>query len=806
VAIRTYRYHGNKREDDRSEYIELTDAHGVRRKVARNEDIELTDDQYAELVQHFELPRSTGQPVTPPPTLSNVRAQLDAPRQGDSIIYDEGKGIFVNDDLAATLTEYLTAIAARNKEPHRRVRIRNDCANPRGVGLTGWTTGNAFLAASSFSSGDIDDSDFALPEDVGTHYGANGHAGWCKGNMQANANAQIGLRPSMGATSGLVPAVVGLITFLRCKVKVISCPPDCKLTLESVFDNTDGSGRIYRVLDTVEFVNPGDIIDLEGFSPATAARVSMRVLLTNVVGTAAGWAEIRIGQAHIVTEPDGDVPRYVDGYCIGGAWDGAVNNSSSYGYVWPIKHDKDTFKGGFNFFQLFHTDSPADAETVCDYAIELGLTNIRMSMGGGPMGCDGAWPAGQKEPDWDNPALNVAKLVSALRKRGLKYTLLAGAPCTWMTTDGSNGMGSLDLANYKSDWIRLHTSLIDFCGDVLDSVEIENEVNLVGVDPVLWNRPDVYTQRAADLYDAIKSMRPDITVVGGCMGRLAVTDPLYGTNVQDYLTGMYNEVAVLDREPPWDVISVHPYTDDLSTGDPSTAGGFHSGFDQVMRQTRRALHNAGYGDTDLWVTEYGWPIGLGGTERSQSQYMGLLRGRMKRKGVKAAYFHTILSTHDVPAGWTQTFSFLELDTERRRPVFETFKRDGVGSVADWRILALINNWTNAAVGNWLWWPSWNAPGGSLAVRKEGNLCEIKGLISKTVGAPNDPIAILPEQFWPNGNISFPITVYTGTVFQAGLLYLYGRNGSPKGQIMVTSGGSIAAGSLIFLHGLWHADT
>ena len=796
MAVRTYRYHGNKHDDDRTERIELTDAHGVRRTISLNEDVDLTDDQYNALSQIFHLPRSTGQPVVPPPNLETVRAAVSAPVKDDVIIYDADKGVFVNNDLSGTLKDYLHAIGGRAKEPVKRVLARNDFTNPRAVARTNWgQPGSNSVFTPAFT--DIDDADFVS----GVEYGANGHCWRGTATMQAVGGTSISARFGNDGTKGTVVCLPGQIVFFRCLVKVVNCPPDCLVSLESVFDDAAGANRTYRALDQVPNVNPGDIFILEGFAPATQVRAHARVMIADWLNNG-GPVEMRVGQAQIVVEPEGDVPDYVDGYRLGGKWDGAVDASTSWASVWPVQHDDD-FKGGFNFFQLFHTDSPADAEKTADYCVELGLTNIRMSNGGGPMGCDGAWPAGQKEPNWDNDVLNVAKLAPALRKRGLKYTLLTGAPCTWMTTNGSNSLGKLDQANHLSDWIRLHTSLITYLGDVVDSVEFQNEVNLVQVDPDLWNKPDVYTQLCGHLYDAIKAMRPDITFVAGCPGRLVTTDPAYGTSTHDWIKGMFDEVAAEDREPPWDAISVHPYTDDLSTSpSPSGNSAFHSGFDQIMYQARTAMHDGGYPDTPLWVTEYGWPLGLGGNERSQMQYMSLLRGRMKRKGLKAAYFHTLLSTHDVPSGWQQTFSFLELDTERRRPVFEAFKRNGIAPSAAWRALTLLNSWV--ATG-----PPWSPIAGKsvLGVRKDdqGN-CELKGIVSKTTGAATDPICTLPDGYIPSAGVVTAVTIYTGSAWQLGVLYIMGRQSGSPGNVYLNAGGSIAASALNILNVCWQVDS
>jgi hypothetical protein len=668
-------------------------------------------------------------------------------------------------------------VAGRAREHVRRVRVTNALTNPRGVALTNWGIG-ASVGPTNFTSGDRDDATFKL----GKAYAANGHCGWFSADMQGT-NQGAFLTPGKASNgAGQVTTVVNQVVFGRCRMKVVQCQPDSTLQLFIRFsDSTGATNVVTKLVHTVYPVNTGDVVWLEGFCLATNVRACLLAQFLASGPSPVGHVEVSVGNAQLVVEPEGDVPGAVDGYVPSGGWDGTVDASSSFGYVYPNQHDPESFAGGFNYFHIYHDDSPADAAQICDYLLELGQTHLRLSVGSDAAlgGVDLVWPEGQASPDWSVSA--VAPFIAELRRRGLHYLPIHMLPCTWMTTDGSYNPALLD-PTYLDDFVRLHTSLVDYAPDVVDSIELWNEPNLVATAPGGGLTPAAYTALQIPIYDGVKASHPNTKIIAGCLARYQ-SDDASGTSILTYLEGMYAAGA----KGKMDAISVHPYSDDISTSDPTSTGQFHSGFDLCMRQVRQVRHAHADDATPVWVTEYGWNLTNGGSERSQMQAMALWRGRLARApDVDAAFFHTIFGDHTMGAS-VRGYGLLDLDDHRRRPAFTALSRDGIAVGARWRTLALLNSWvgTNGAVVFPL----------VVRFRKDGDTVEVRGAVTKTTGAANDQIGTLPDGFIPFETVDRTVAIFNGSTWGMGVVRVNGRAGANAGKLAIVVGGSIAAGNI-----------
>lgn len=692
-------------------------------------------------------------------------------------------GYTTDDELAEAVLQLQDAragsaqkVAARGREPVRKVLVRNDFTNPRAAGLTNWTQASTG-SPTNVQFTDVDDASFIL----GADYTANGHcAKVTADDLPVGATLQV----QPGKPAGVAPTVTtsGLMTFGRAKVKVVACPTDTRVRLQfRMTDAADGNVTI-RTFHTNDAANAGDEFILEGHGLSTNVRIHLIVLIDNAVN--AGAVDIRVGNAQIVVDPDGDVPECVDGYRVGGSWDGSVDASTSTGYVWPVVHDAD-FIGGFNYFHVFHNEVPIDPERIADMCVELGLTHLRLSTGAGTLGVDGVWPEGADGPDWTQGA--IWPVMEALHKRGIKYMPIVAAAAQWMTTDGSYYPSRLDPA-HETEFLTLQTSLLDQApAGLIDSMEVYNEPNLVASDPDMT--PAIYAARLSAIYDSVKAKYPDVKIIGGSLARYQ-SDDASGTSVLTFLRGMYAAGA----KTKMDEISVHPYSDDPATRDPSVTGQLHSGFDQIMRQVRQVKHENADDARPIRVTEYGWIVGAGATtERQQMQTMCLWRGRLGRvPDVSGAFFHTLASDHEVAAG-SRNYSALEVDSMRRRPFFDAFRRDGMGTGERWRFLTPAANWSVTSTGGF---PS------RFKYRKDGDSVEVRANLTHATGtgAITDVIGTLPDGYMPYESVVRPCNYFNGSAHAIGLIQVNGRNNTAgnAGQIKWIVGGSIASGNVSYL--------
>ncbi|WP_152393170.1 sugar-binding protein [Paenibacillus guangzhouensis] len=140
-------------------------------------------------------------------------------------------------------------------------------------------------------------------------------------------------------------------------------------------------------------------------------------------------------------------------------------------------------------------------------------------------------------------------------------------------------------------------------GSQLKSVEIWNEFNLpyFGGNGPAASRADVYFNLLKKGYEAVKSIRPDLNVVGGATAGIP----------EDWLKEVF-ELGGLDH---MDSLSVHPYRY------PETPEGLIDEIDR-LNQLVRDHHNGE--SIPLWFSEIGWPTHLNPTgvdENTQAAYL-----------------------------------------------------------------------------------------------------------------------------------------------------------------------------------------
>jgi len=140
-------------------------------------------------------------------------------------------------------------------------------------------------------------------------------------------------------------------------------------------------------------------------------------------------------------------------------------------------------------------------------------------------------------------------------------------------------------------------------GNQLKSVEIWNEFNLpyFGGNGPAASRADIYFNMLKKGYEAVKSIRPDLNVVGGATAGIP----------GDWLSEVF-ELGGLDH---MDSLSVHPYRY------PETPEGL---IDEINRLNQLVRDHHGGETIPLWFSEIGWPTHLNPTgvdENTQAAYL-----------------------------------------------------------------------------------------------------------------------------------------------------------------------------------------
>jgi hypothetical protein len=157
-----------------------------------------------------------------------------------------------------------------------------------------------------------------------------------------------------------------------------------------------------------------------------------------------------------------------------------------------------------------------------------------------------------------------------------------------------------------SAFARYASAVVTHYGPQLKAVEIYNEYNGLFSTGPCARKPACYTQMLQYTYQAIKAVRPDVTVVGGAV---FAADLLWFSQI-------FQDGALRSM----DAVSDHPYPL-INMLSPERAG-FKPAMDGLQMLIK--LYNHGVAKP-IWITELGWPTSLLSVdERMQAQY--LVRG------------------------------------------------------------------------------------------------------------------------------------------------------------------------------------
>jgi hypothetical protein len=183
-------------------------------------------------------------------------------------------------------------------------------------------------------------------------------------------------------------------------------------------------------------------------------------------------------------------------------------------------------------------------------------------------------------------------------------------------------------------------AVVTHYGSQLKAVEIYNEYNgLFSTGPCARN-PTCYVRMLQYSYQAIKSVRPDVTVVGGAV----FAADLF------WFQQLFQDGALRFM----DVVSDHPYPL-VSALSPERAG-----LAQQMDLLQSLIKHYNNGVTKpIWITELGWPTSLFNVdERTQAQY--LIRGAVLSlaSGVQKFFWYDFLNDGTTFTSSEQNFGLL----------------------------------------------------------------------------------------------------------------------------------------------------
>ncbi len=181
---------------------------------------------------------------------------------------------------------------------------------------------------------------------------------------------------------------------------------------------------------------------------------------------------------------------------------------------------------------------------------------------------------------------------------------------SWYTANGSDGLPA-DPATLA----RFTGALAERYRGRVHAILIWNEQNLAyenggSIGP---EDPGHFVEIMAASYSAIKAADPGMIVVAGAPASTATNDPGIAMDTLSYLRAMYTYNGGMIRDY-FDVQALHPGgsanpPETLYPERPSSAQGWTndpSFYFRHVENQRKVMEQAGMGDHQVWITEYGW--------------------------------------------------------------------------------------------------------------------------------------------------------------------------------------------------------
>jgi hypothetical protein len=187
---------------------------------------------------------------------------------------------------------------------------------------------------------------------------------------------------------------------------------------------------------------------------------------------------------------------------------------------------------------------------------------------------------------------------------------------------------------------RYAQSLVAHYGTQLKAVEVYNEFNGTLSNGPCARQPSCYVNLLRYTYQAVKAVRPDVTVIGGA----AFMDDTHWFS-QVFADGGLNYM---------DAVSDHPYTA-FYIASPETQG-----LQGEMQGLQKLIKKYNHGQSKpIWITELGWTTSLlHVSEQTQANY--LVRGTVLSlaAGVQKIFWYDLLNDGNSNSAVQQNFGLL----------------------------------------------------------------------------------------------------------------------------------------------------
>lgn len=309
-----------------------------------------------------------------------------------------------------------------------------------------------------------------------------------------------------------------------------------------------------------------------------------------------------------------------------------------------------------------HTDSPATGETIpftvlapftqqatSPFGIgthftrgnDLSLTQILPVLGATMVRDDASWSqievsSGQYSLSYLDP------YIQALQQKSLASLFVLGYSSRFYDQNKTpyDNTGLQAFARYAR-------AVVTQFPKQLKAVEVYNEYNATLSNGPCARDPGCYTRLLCTTYQAIKAVRPDITVVGGAV---------FGNDLD-----WFKEVFADGGLSCMDVVSDHPYTA-LYIASPEVQG-----LEENMQNLQQLIQQYNHGQTKpIWITEMGWPTAkLYVSEQTQANYLvrGMILGLTA--GVQKIFWYDLLNDGSDKAVVQQNFGLLRMPDQEQ---------------------------------------------------------------------------------------------------------------------------------------------
>ena len=330
-----------------------------------------------------------------------------------------------------------------------------------------------------------------------------------------------------------------------------------------------------------------------------------------------GQSVVTGGQVYLV------LPRLADDYYVLQVTDRTIRTSStqaiSFAVVSPFTRTANSpFGVGVHFIESGNSS----------------LVPLITTMGAGMIRDDATWSAIERSPGSYN-FRNFDSSLQVLQQNSVDPLLVLD----YNNSFYDEGQTPYDAAGFTA-FANYAKALVTHYGQQVKAVEVYNEYNGIFSTGPCARQPACYARLLAYTYRAVKSVRPDVTVVGGAA--------LYAD------MNWFNRLFASDGLAYMDAVSDHPYTA-LDIVSPELQG-----LDREMTSLQNLIKHYNQGKTKpIWITEIGWPTSLlHVSEHSQADYLVRSVVLSQAAGVQKFFWYDFLNDGSNASKMEQNFGLL----------------------------------------------------------------------------------------------------------------------------------------------------